>query len=300
MHLGKAIQDRDLTTLGVAATAAALPYVTYGAIKGAQKTARFAKDTDKLIGNKIQEKYTGVSYFSTKDLVERANKNINRSYGINRSGYDIVLQPSNDPLWPGELNVFLGENKTHSGRINLDLPYTNSMSASYMLKRPKKAKQILEKRKEYFERSPRNRAVIRDEDFPFGELTRASSWNAEAAEMLKEVKGKGVSGEISKALNDAAKSYGSVLESSDAHLSSGLLRYLIQLKKGNVALPTGHVSYKNNEDFLKELESVMQDQGKSAAFENALKHKDVNMLPLKFRQKASQAMFRYKKLGGSI
>jgi hypothetical protein len=300
MHLGKAIQDRDLTTLGVAATAAALPYVTYGAIKGAQKTARFAKDTDKLIGNKIQEKYTGVSYFSTKDLVERANKNINRSYGINRSGYDIVLQPSNDPLWPGELNVFLGENKTHSGRINLDLPYTNSMSASYMLKRPKKAKQILEKRKEYFERSPRNRAVIRDEDFPFGELTRASSWNAEAAEMLKEVKGKGVSGEISKALNDAAKSYGSVLESSDAHLSSGLLRYLIQLKKGNVALPTGHVSYKNNEDFLKEFESIMQDQGKSAAFENALKHKDVNMLPLKFRQKASQAMFRYKKLGGSI
>jgi hypothetical protein len=34
MHLGKAIQDRDFTNLGVAAAAATLPYVTYGALKG--------------------------------------------------------------------------------------------------------------------------------------------------------------------------------------------------------------------------------------------------------------------------
>ena len=43
MYLGKAIKDRDLTAMGFAATAAALPYVTYGALRATKPYRDYAE-----------------------------------------------------------------------------------------------------------------------------------------------------------------------------------------------------------------------------------------------------------------
>ena len=74
MHLGKAVKDRDLTTMGIAATAAALPYVTYGALKVTRPYRDYAKRVvnDYRVGMK-EAKKQGTSIMP----LSRAEKKMN-------------------------------------------------------------------------------------------------------------------------------------------------------------------------------------------------------------------------------
>ena len=300
MHLGKAVKDRDLTAIGVAATAAALPYVTYGAYKAGKKTApkikAFANALDEDIGKIVQEKYTGKKTIPNKMFVNKVNEKLKGQYGINRSGYPVRIEYDQSERLYGEelpVNVLIGNEKKRSGHMILINNQAPSRFTEF-ISSPEKWRSSMYERLKEAER-PRGRAIVRESDFPFSNLLRNNDH-----ETFEKVKGKGLSGEISKAISDVAKEYGTVFESSDSHMGRGLLRYIDTTMKGHTQVPLGTEDYQRNERFVNELKRVLSDPSESKALNEAIIKDDPDIMPFRLRKYGSNAVFRYKKLGGEV
>ena len=300
MHLGKAVKDRDLTAIGVAATAAALPYVTYGAYKAGKKTApkikAFANALDEDLGKIVQEKYTGKKTIPNKMFVNKVNERLKGQYGINRSGYPVRIEYDQSERLYGEelpVNVLIGNEKKRSGHMILINNQAPSRFTEF-ISSPEKWRSSMYERLKEAER-PRGRAIVRESDFPFSNLLRNNDH-----ETFEKVKGKGLSGEISKAISDVAKEYGTVFESSDSHMGRGLLRYIDTTMKGHTQVPLGTEDYQRNERFVNELKRVLSDPSESKALNEAIIKDDPDIMPFRLRKYGSNAVFRYKKLGGEV
>ena len=92
MHLGKAIKDRDYGTLGLAAGAAALPFVTYGTLKGGKKLLQEAiyrgvEPLDYRLKDKVRDFVPNLIKNSRRTADERALElGYNMHDGISMNG----------------------------------------------------------------------------------------------------------------------------------------------------------------------------------------------------------------------
>lgn len=186
-----------------------------------------ANEANKKLGKSIDDKLYSIP--NLEDVIESANKNLQKGMGVAKEKANITLKPFNKST----VDVYIDDVKT--GSLEL-LPTTQTRSLSDIL---------LGKSAQLPPFTKSKIAGLRKAgDFPFSSLSN---------EVAAQYKTKGISGEINKAISEALKAKKSRLYSGGTgHTNEGYLRYQNLLSKGLVKeLQTNIYMYKKNGGLVK-------------------------------------------------